>query len=340
MQRRISPIRDCIGIWRLTWILLKIKPDIVQTHTPKAGLLGMIASVASGVPVRIFTVNGLVWETVGGWRGTLLHYSDRIAAALATRVLCVSNSVRELMLAKRSCRPEKAAVLGSGGSHGVDLHHFDPKRFSPEQRRQFREQNRLPAGGFVLGFVGRFVPDKGIETLLKAWRALRTRLPGAALLLVGERESSHPIAESLWAEIANDPRISVTRGFPGQMPEIYSTIDVLVLPTLREGLPGVLLEAGAMEIPVVATRATGCIDAVLDGETGVLVRVDSADELAAAILNLAGREDFRGTLGVRARKHIAANFSEQTVSVRLADAYWQLLSEREDVSKPSAALSK
>ena len=328
MKRGISPLGDCIAIWQLTRKLRKIKPDIVQTHTPKAGLLGMIASVAAGVPIRIYTVNGLVWESVAGWRGVLLRYTDRTAAFLATRVLCVSNSVRKVMLAKRICGPRQAAVLGQGGSHGVDPQKFDPRRFSREHRQVVRERYGLPSCGLVLGFVGRFVRDKGIETLLEAWRQVRAQLPGAVLFLAGERESSHPIAESLWAEVANDPGITVARAFPGQMPEIYSMIDILILPTLREGLPNVLLEAGAMEVPVVATRATGCIDVVVDGETGILVRIGCADELAAAILSLAASEEFRRKLGEEARKHIAVNFSEQTVSARLIDEYRRLLSDR------------
>ena len=328
MKRSISPIDDCIAIWQLTWKLRKIKPAIVQTHTPKAGLLGMIASIATGVPIRIYTVNGLVWESVVGWRGTLLRCADMIASVLATRILCVSNSVRNVMLAKGICQPQQAAVLGKGGSHGVDLQKFDPKQFSREKRQRVRERQGLPADGLVLGFVGRFVPDKGFATLFEAWRQVRNTLHGAVLFMVGEREISHPIAESLWAEVTNDSRVIVARVVPEQMPEIYSTIDILILPTLREGLPNVLLEAGAMEVPVVATMVTGCVDVVLDGKTGVLVPVGSADELAAAIVRTAASADLRRELGEVARKHIAANFSEQSVSIRLVDEYRRLLSER------------
>lgn len=328
MKRSISPLEDCVAIWHLTRKLRRIKPQIVQTHTPKAGLLGMIASVAVGVPIRIYTVNGLVWESVVGWRGVLLRYADRISAVLATRILCVSNSVRNVILAKRICGPQQAGVLGHGGSHGVDLQKFDPKQFSWEHRRQVRERHGLPASGLVLGFIGRFVPDKGFETLLEAWRQLRPQLPGAVLLLVGERESSHPIAESLWAEVTNDPRITLAHAVPDEMPEIYSTIDMLILPTLREGLPNVLLEAAAMEIPVVATRATGCIDVVLDGETGILVPIGDSDRLATVIVGMAANSGLRRELGEAARKHIGVNFSERSVSIRLVDEYRRLLSER------------
>ena len=118
----------------------------------------------------------------------------------------------------------------------------------------------------------------------------------------------------------------MTRALPGQMPEIYSIMDILVLPTLREGLPNVLLEAGAMKVPVVATRATGCVDVVREGETGLLTSIGSASELAAAILTLAASEELRGVLGAEARKRVAADFSEQAVSRRLIEEYRRLLS--------------
>jgi glycosyltransferase involved in cell wall biosynthesis len=192
----------------------------------------------------------------------------------------------------------------------------------------------------VLGFVGRLVRDKGIGTLLEAWRQVRVQLPGAVLLLVGEREPSHPIAESLWAEVTNDPRIIVATASPDQMPEIYSMIDVLILPTLREGLPNVLLEAGAMEVPVVATRATGCIDVVEDGATGILVEIGNSATLAAAIEQMAASETVRRGMALAAKRNVARYFSEQKVSAQLMEEYGRLLAVIAPKQRPDARSSR
>ncbi len=325
MNRSISPLADCRAIFRLARKLRQIRPEIVQTHTPKAGLLGMMAALAVGVPIRIYTVNGLVWETRQGWRGQLLRMAERVAAMASTRVLCVSASVRLAMLSRAICPAGKAAVLGYGGSHGVDLAKFDPTRYSAESRRQTRIRLGLRENSLVIGFVGRFVIDKGIDTLVAAWRTVRESLPEAQLFLAGARENCHPIPDALWSEITNDPGIVLTTGFVGEMPEVYSALDILVLPTLREGLPNVLLEAGAMEVPVVATNATGCVDVVRDNESGILVDIGDGPQLAAALLRMGSNVELRSRIAQKARENVLANFSENEVSARLIEEYRRLL---------------
>lgn len=322
MKRAISPLSDCLAIFRLWRILSRIRPEIVQTHTPKAGLIAIVSATFALIPVRIYTVNGLVWESTNGFRRSLLISADRIAAAMATTVLCVSHSVRQQVLNARLCGASKARVLGNGGSHGVDTERFSPALHS---RSSSREELGIRSGGLVFGFVGRFVPDKGFGSLVLSWAKVRTVLSGATLLLVGEREQSHPIDQSAWEAVTSDPSLVVTSAEPARMPAVYAAMDVLLLPTRREGLPNVVLEASAMGVPVIATRVTGCVDAVRNEVTGLLIDPDSSEALTAAMLRLANDSELRLRLGRGGRKFVSQEFSEQAVTSRLIHEYRELL---------------
>src|SRR5262249_22799631 len=142
-------------------------------------------------------------------------------------------------------------------------------------------RHQIPGDALVLGYVGRIVRDKGMIELVKAWQELREEFPALHLLMAGPFESQDPVPTDVEAVLRTDPRIHLA-GDVTDMPSMYRAFDLLILPTYREGLPTVLLEGSAMELPVVATRIPGCVDAVRDGETGMLTPVRDAEALAAA----------------------------------------------------------
>lgn len=323
MSREISPWADLLSLFRLFRLLRRIRPEIIQTHTPKAGLLGMIAGKWAGVPIRIFTVNGVVWSTRDGWRRKLLTFTERLSCKLATEVICVSNSLRRFLIEEKVCGEAKARVLGNGGSHGVDVEQFRPERWR-DAGKSVRVSLGIPEESPVVGFFGRVVKEKGIEELAIAWRETAKSFPSAHLLLCGQAEAKDAVRNDLLAELRADRRVHFRSATIDEMPAYYAAIDICVLPSHREGLPNVALEAAAMQVPMVATRITGCVDVVQHGTTGILVEARNAQALAAALRNLLEDAPLRRRMGEAGREFVTRRFAETDVAGRLLAEYGRL----------------
>jgi lipopolysaccharide/colanic/teichoic acid biosynthesis glycosyltransferase/glycosyltransferase involved in cell wall biosynthesis len=322
MERRITPVRDLAVLARLGVLLAKVRPTIVHAHTPKAGLIGTLAALLAAVPVRIYHVHGLPFLTARGPRRRLLRATEWAAARLATQVLCVSRSVQEVAVAEGLCPAHKIAVLGGGSINGVDTRRFRPP--AAAERRAARLQHGLAAEDQVIGYVGRIVADKGWVELALAWRQLRDRFPRAHLLAVGPFESQDPVPTDVVELIRSDPRIHHL-GLQWDTPPLYSTMDVVVLPTYREGFPVVPLEAAAMGLPVVATRVPGCTDAIVDGVTGTLVPPRDAEALAAAVARYLEEPALRNEHGTAARERVLSSFSQEVIWEETGALYGRLL---------------
>lgn len=328
MPRRITPLGDLVALWRIVRVMRRVRPAIVDGHTPKGGLLAMMAAALCRVPVRIYHLHGLPLLTATGLKRGILRGTEWTACRLAHQVICVSESVREVMIAKGLCPAGKIKVLGQGSIDGVEADRtFNPARVLPEAGQGVRARYRIPEGVPVVGFVGRVVRDKGVSELAQAWRALREEWVSLHLLLVGPFESQDPIPADVEAELRGDPRVHLA-GMVHDMPSVYRALDVVVLPTYREGFPASLLEAAAMELPVIATRVPGCVDAVRDGETGLLVPARDALALAAAIRAYLRDPELRRRHGVNGRHRVLRDFDPETMRDALGREYLRLLGER------------
>ena len=328
MNRQMSPVADLISLARLWPLLRRLRPDIIHTHTPKAGLLGMIAAGLAGVKVRIYTMNTLVLITRKGWRRRLLTFTEKLACARATDVLSISHSLRKVAVDLRVCPPEKIRTLGYGSSHGVDLVKFNPEVRGAEDRALIRRRYGIPEDALLLAFIGRMVRDKGIEELALAWRTLREEFPDLRLLMCGAFEAEDPVSPETIAFLRSDERVHLTGGFVSDMPAIYAAIDLGVLPSHREGFGNVAVECAAMKVPIVATRIPGCLDSVQDGVTGLLVEPHDWIALAQGLRHLFKDPELRRRLGEAGRQFAATRFSERRVSELLAAEYRRLLSAR------------
>lgn len=323
MQRAITPLADLAALWRLWGVLRRLHPEIVHSHTPKGGLLGMIAATLSRAPVRIYHLRGLPFVTASGLRRQLLRASEGVSCLLAHRVLAVSESMRLIAVEEGLCPPEKIKVLLGGSGNGVDAE----ERFTPPAegvRVAARREHGIPADALVIGFVGRLGPEKGSAELLAAWNALRDRMQTLHLLLVGPDEG---LTRKQVAVLRSDPRIRIT-GHVGDVAPIYPAMDVVALPTYREGFPNVALEAAAMSLPIVATDVPGCRDAVLDGVTGTLVPARDARALERALERYLIDPALRANHGAAARKRVLADFRREAVWEAIAQEYRELLAGR------------
>jgi glycosyltransferase involved in cell wall biosynthesis len=327
MARRITPVRDLVSIWMIVRLLRRLRPHIVHAHTPKGGLLGMIAAWLARVPVRVYDVWGLPYTTATGLRRFLLVWSERVSCALAHRALSVSHSLRKQAIDDRICRAEKVAVFLHGSGHGVDATgRFDPNAV-PDARRGTRDQLGIPSDAVVVGYVGRIVRDKGLVELVGAWARLRDRYPTLHLLVAGRFEPQDPVPSDVEAVLRNDPRIHLA-GWATDTPALYAAMDLVTLPTYREGFPNVPLEAAAMSRPVIATLVPGCVDAVEDGVTGTLVPARNAAALADAIARYVDDPDRRNAHGRAGRERVLRDFRREPLWEALHGEYQRLLRAR------------
>ncbi|MGB3305734.1 MAG: glycosyltransferase family 4 protein [Thermomicrobiales bacterium] len=328
MRRSISPLQDLVAVRRLTGLFRIIRPTIVHAHTPKGGLLGMIASCITRTPIRVYHIRGLPYMTASGKRRTLLKMTERVSCLLAGRVFCVSHSIREVAIADGIVSSDKIVVFGGGSGNGVDsTERYNPARFTGEEGVRKREELGIPVVAPVVLFVGRVVRDKGVEELARAWADIRELFPNARLVLAGPPESRDTVSEQTRIQLIQDERVVLTGAIDD--PAIYYALaDLVVLPTYREGFPNVPLEAAAMELPVVATRIPGCIDAVQDGVTGTLVPPREVEPLVAAICRYLDDPELRVRHGKAGRERVLREFRQEAIWEAIYQEYCRLLTQR------------
>jgi glycosyltransferase involved in cell wall biosynthesis len=319
MRREIAPLRDMVSLWRLFRALRRLRPDLTEFSTPKAGLLGNLAAQWCRVPARIYMLRGLRLETLTGLRRRILLAAERIAAGCAHLVVCNSESLRAQAMALQIADESKLHLIGSGSSNGVDVDRFSP---GPEQ---VRERLGIPQRSPVIGFVGRLTRDKGVPELIDAFDQIVAAAPLARLLLVGWfDESDDSLSEELRARIDQHPSI-VRTGFVADTAPYYRAMDMMVLPTWREGFPNVVLEAAATGIPVITTLSTGSRDAVLAEITGILIPAGYPQAIAEAVLRLIRHPGVRHRMGTAARAWVTDEFVNGRVLGLTVDFYGKLL---------------
>ena len=320
MPRRISPAQDAKTVLRLVRLVQRLAPDIVHAHTPKGGLLGTVAASIARVPFRLYHMRGLPFVTAHGLQRALLMTTERTSCALATRVIAVSASLREVAVEARLCRRDKITVLGGGSGNGVDSGRFDPARIGSAAGRSLRARLGIPEDALVVGFIGRLVRDKGVVELAAAFRELKARFANVHLLVAGPFEERDPVPPETRAALESDSSVHLL-GFVEDTAPLYAAMDVLALPTYREGFPNVPLEAAAMQVPVVATRIPGCVDAVADGDTGILVPPRDASALAMALAEYLGNPRLREAHGRAGRTRVLESFRRERIWDALARIY-------------------
>jgi glycosyltransferase involved in cell wall biosynthesis len=245
-----------------------------------------------------------------GFSKSVLEMLERISCLCSDRVLAVSRSVADVMLRGGYCPAHKLTVPAAGSSNGVDaLERFNPDLIPPGTRERSRRRYNISPEALVIGFVGRLVAGKGIRELEAAWRSIRTQHGKAFLVTVGEQEAQDPVPQEVLNRLRGDKRVVMLDYVPNEeMPLLYYIMDLVALPTYSEGLPNVPLEAAAMELPVVASRVTGCVDAIEDEVTGILIPPKDWQALALAMTRYIEDEELRREHGKAGRERVLRLF--------------------------------
>ncbi len=333
MARDPSLMSDLKSLWAWIRLLREVRPDLVSVGTPKAGLLGGIAAWLTRVPARVYILRGLRLETVSGASRAVLAALERVSMAAVQAVLSVSPSLRSEAVALRLASPDKIVVLGAGSSNGVNLGHFGPRRISDAEVGEHRRALGLDASIPVVGFVGRLTPDKGLRPFAEARRLLVERGIDHQVLIVGQTEAT---GEDELRHVRKSGRPPVETGAVSDTAPYYRLMDVLCLPTLREGFPNVVLEAAASGIPAVTTNATGAIDSVIDGQTGLIAQAGSGESLADALAAIITDAGSRTRMGIAARERVEREFDRRVVFDRIEAFYRsQLSAARREIPLPA-----
>lgn len=319
-----SPLRDVWALWKTYQLIGQLRPDIVHTHTPKAGLIGMWAAWMARVPVRIHTVAGLpLMERQGFWRW-LFTRAEQVTYWFSTDVWPNSFGL-EAYIRQHLYDGPKLRVIGNGSSNGIDTTYFQETPNLAQKARTIQQQLGIPHNAFVWVFVGRIVRDKGIAELVTAFKGIVKNQPDSHLILVGHEEVLNSISAGTKQLIINEKCI-ISVGFQADVRPYIILADALVLPSYREGLPNVLLQAACLKRPVMATNIVGCREVVIEGKTGLLVPTKEPIALRNAMLKLMNDASLRGKMGPAARAHVEAHYDQQAVWQALLLAYKQALS--------------
>ena len=325
-KRKISPFYDLLTIVKLYLYFRKEKFDIVHTHTPKPGLFGQLAAKMAGVPIIINTIHGFYFqENDSFFKRKFYILIEKIAAKCSNLIFFQNKEDIKIAVTEKICNPQKIKYL----NNGIDLQKFNPNRFSKEFIQEKKKKINISTQSKIIGIVARLVKEKGYLDLFQAFKKVIEIFPNIILLIIGQTE---PEKQDKF-----DPKIVKNYGiennvlFLGEredVDEIYSLIDIFVLPSYREGLPRTIIEASAMERPIVATDIRGCREAVDNNKTGILVPVKDSEKLAQAIIYLLRNPDIAREMGKQGREKALKEFDENMVFGRIKVEYERLIKEK------------
>lgn len=319
MTRVISPLRDLVALFTLVRVIRKFRPDIVHTHTPKAGLLGMLAAWLCRVPVRLHTVAGLPVMERRGFVRQLLLLTERITYACATTVYPNSRGLKTF-IDKHIATQTPVKIIGNGSSNGIDTRFFTPTDDLRAEGQNLRHQYAIPDNALVFSFIGRIVADKGVNELVRAFHDLSARM-NVYLLLTGPFEDElDPVSAESRRIIGESKRI-ITPGYVNDVRPVLIAADVFVLPSYREGFPNVVMQACCMGTPCIVSDINGCNEIIAHNETGLIVRPKDPDALRSAMETMASYPDLRDAFSTRARDHVVRNYDQGFVWNELLGEY-------------------
>lgn len=336
MSRKVTPWLDLVSLLRLYRVMRKERFTIVHTHTPKAGLLGQLAARLAGVPIIVNTVHGFYLHDLMHPVERRLYLSlEKIAARCSHLILSQNQEDLETAIAMGLCAPDKIKHLGNG----IDLSVFDRDRITQDERCRKRDELGIPPDAKVVGFVGRLAGKrKGFLDFLAAGKSVVSQCPDVRFVIIGDADLGK--ADAVRPAVADNYGLADHCLFlgarpNGEMPSLYGIMDVLVLPSLFEGIPRVVMEAAAMGIPAVVTDVKGNREAVVHGRSGQLVPLGDTEALADAILHIVSKPETAECMGEEAYRMARARFDERVVFATVLGEYSKILREKLQVLVPN-----
>jgi glycosyltransferase involved in cell wall biosynthesis len=328
LGRRISPVSDLRAFARLLRLVFREEPDVIHTHTAKAGTLGRVAAWLFNITRRrrrrCLAVHTFHGHVLNGYFGPATNVAvragERILARITDRVVTLSPAQRDDIVTRFRVAAAARTTVVPLGLDLDRLARLDP--LSPNLRHRFG----IPDRALVVGYVGRFVAIKDLPTLVRAFARVAAVRAEAVLLLAGDGPS-RPEIEALIAALSLQKQAHLT-GWIEDLAPLYATIDICALASLNEGTPVALIEAMAAAKAVVATRVGGVADVVEHERTGLLVPPGNPDALADEIVRLAEDPGERSRFGAAARAAVIDRFSSERLVDDIDALYAQALAQK------------
>ena len=328
MTRQITPVQDLKCLLKLIKIFKREKPDIVHTHTPKAGLLGMLAARICFVKVRIHTVAGLPLMVEKGGKLALLTFIEKLTYAAANQVWPNSNSLKEYITSHKLTRPGKLSVIARGSTNGIDLNRFNVQSLSPDIIEEVKNQISFSEENIYLLCIGRLVLDKGIVELVTAFIQLHKKNSALKLILVGDfEEVLDPLPEDILKEIETNKSIIHIR-WTNQVAYFMAVANLFIFPSHREGFPNVLLQAGAMQLPIICSEIPGNIDIVENRKTGLIFEVANTAQLSSCVEYALTHMPEMKAMALTLHNYIIENFRRENIWNSILMKYHSLLNTK------------
>ena len=329
MTRTLSPLKDLKSLWQFYRLCRKEKPTIVHSHTPKAGIVGMMGAWLARVPIRLHTVAGMPLMEATGAKRKLLNFVEKMTYAFATKVYPNSQGLYDFIVEGNYAKQRKLHVIANGSSNGIDTSFFTPKTVYEETKQQLRQELGVKENDFLFVFVGRMVGDKGLNELIAAFPTIHAQHPNAHLLLVGnfERELD-PLLPQTEEVISNHPNIHAV-GYKSNVKDYFAISDALVFPSYREGFPNVVMQAGAMGLPSIVTDINGCNEIIEEDTNGIIIPPKDVVALKSAMQEMIENKELYQHLKSNAREMITERYEQKVVWEALLEEYKRLISEYE-----------
>ncbi len=314
----INPVKDMLALLEVTQFLSRHHYHIIHTHNSKAGFIGRLAGRLASVPIIVHTVHGFSFHDQEPlWKRILLLNLERLASRWCDKMIFISQPLIDWGLKERVATPENIVKIYSG----IEMDKFQPA--AREEQHRLRQRWGLNIADAVVGIVSKLWEGKGHGVLIRAFEKLLTHIPNAKLLIVGEGDIEDILRRAV-AKNGLNSRVLFT-GFQMNIRDIVACFDVAVLPSFFEGMGRVLLEAMAMEKPVVGTRVGGIPDLIEDGVNGFLVEPGSVDRLADAIMRILTQPKLAHQMGRAGRKKIRTRYSADHMVRAIESVYRDLL---------------
>ena len=331
IPRTIEPLQDIKNMWRIFKYVRKHKIDVVIGHQSKGILYGMLPSKLGGAKYRVALAHGVLEDTMTGLKQKIFATENKIMSSFATHVLCVSPSVMRRRVELGIDKPERQRILGKGTCNGVDaLNKFNPQIVPALITESIRDKYGLKKDDFVVGFCGRLVRDKGVTELAGALKLLKERYPDlpVKLFVIGNLEKRDALPDETVNFLKESKDVIFTgRVDYSEIQNYYTVMDAFVLPSYREGFPTVVLEASAMALPLIVSRSTGCIDSIIENQTGVYCDI-TPESIAEAVMTFADKEKAY-CFGQAGRQFVLENFEHTKVKALMLDLLNDITSKRD-----------
>jgi len=306
-KRGISFFHDVVAFFFVLYFLIRKKPNLLVSFTPKVGFISIIASFIARIPNRIHWYTGQIWATKKGLSKIFFKLSDRLIFYLSHDVFIDGFSQRKFLIKEKIVSLDKARVLNKGSVGGVDVKRF---KFSKQKRNKLRHLYSINKNSFVFLYLGRINREKGISELVEAFKKIENN-HDVLLIFVGE------IEDKCLVNLLMEEKKILYFNFTTKPEDWFSMVDILCLPSHREGFGNVVIEAASCGVPALCSKIYGLQDALIDNKTGFFHKVKSINDIKKKMLYIIKNKKLVKKYGVSAKKRVLKDFEQSLLSKKL-----------------------